>query len=117
MKTLKHGEQVKIAGAIWVDHITVGTVEGCTKERKGDVTEALQRAKTNGHEIAWTNKSGYCLTADYAGKAEKIAKDKEAFELATMLEAGEEVEIEGRKYTVKINGLKYCDPISFVPVK
>jgi hypothetical protein len=118
MKTLKHGEQVKTAGCKWVDRITVGAIEGYAKEGGQDDAEAtIQRAITNEHPLAWTNKAGYCITANYTGKEEARQKEMDAFEKATMLEAHEEVEIEGRKYHVRIMGLQYSDPIHFIPVK
>ena len=118
MKTLKHGEQVKIAGCKWMDRIKVGAIEGYAKEGGQDDAEAtIQRTIANEHPLAWTNNAGYCITAQYAGKEAKTQQEKEAFEKATMLEAHEEVEIEGRKYHVRIMGLQYSDPIHFIPVK
>lgn len=112
---LVHRQQVRVAGAVWSQAITVGTVEGYAKQYNEDPVEAAKCETERGFPLAWTNLESGCLCSGYPGKAAAIAAKKLAFEAATVLENGMAVEIEGRKYTVKIMGLHYSDPIHFIP--
>jgi len=113
---LTHGQQVKIAGANWAQAITVGTVEGYAAQYKEDPVAMVKREMSRGHNLAWTNQEAACLSSDYPGKNAAMIAKKEAFGTAPWLVEGQAVEIEGRQYTVHINGVHYSDPVKFVPV-
>ena len=113
---LVHRQQVRVAGAVWPQAITVGTAEGYAKRYDEDPVEVVKREIARCHALAWTTLEPGCLCSDYPCKAAAIAAKKAAFEAATVLEDGMAVEIEGRKYKVKIIGLRYSDPIHFIPV-
>ncbi len=124
MKTLAHNQQIKMAQFLHNPVVTVGTLEGYVQENSDkygskfseSIEDAMARAKKNNHDIAWTNQSAACLTADYKGKAEDMARRDSAYDNATVLENGEAVEIEGRKYIVKFMG-DFSDPVHFIPTK
>ena len=128
MKTLKDGEQVKWAGIKHQFEVTVGTIEGYARKYNEDPQEALDRNEafikaepwTAGERsLAWTHKAAGELVADFPGKAAWIQEKRERFANATVLENGELVEIEGRRYTVRVlaRADAVSDPIHFVPVK
>jgi hypothetical protein len=124
MKTLVHDQQIKTRQDQYSPVITIGTIEGYAKERGADVQKALEQNEKNAkanpwtkYDLAWASQSGTCLTADYPGKAEEMAKKAQAYKDAVMLENGEQVTIEGRDYTVKYTGPHFSDPIHFIPVK
>lgn len=104
-------------GAQWIDRIFVGSVESyalkCGRDPKKDVARAIEL----GHDLAYTINPGFSITDSYPGKSEKIAREKADFESAVFLKNGEIVEVESRQYTVKYMGLRYSDPIKFIPVK
>jgi L-rhamnose isomerase len=109
VKKLQAKQQVKTSECVWCDEIFVHTL----KSFHGDDVEGYNKSIDHGESEAWTLKSPYCLTSNYPGKAEAIEKKKRAFDDAAMLADGEQVEIEGQSYTVRIIGLKYSDPIKF----
>lgn len=117
IQVLTDKQQVKVPGASWVSRIFVGTLEGFYGNDPAAVAVGMEKSRRLGHDIAWTMNPGSCITADYPGKAEALAKEEAAFEAAPLLTEGQTVSIEGRLYTVKINGLQYSDPVKFVPKK
>jgi len=112
MKKLKHNQRVKIEKSEWFDEIYVKTLKGFC----GDDNERYCRAVSRGDYEAWSFKYPLCLTANYAGKDNETALKKDSFDNAVLIVDGEKVDIEGQIFIVKVNGLKYSDPISFVRV-
>lgn len=123
VKKLEYNEQVKIEGWMYSSVVRVFSVEGYDREYKKtaeQIQESLDRCAKNNWPLAITTAEGEILTADYAGKSDDMAKKAKAYENATILTDGETVEIEGRKYTVKVinkEWVKNSDPIHFIPVK
>ena len=126
IKTLQHGEQVKVVGMKFRPEITVGTVEGYARQYNNDPAEALALNAANAkaspwthYPLAWTNKAAGVLVADYAGKAAWLAEKQSKFDSATTLAHGELVEIEGQRYTVHVldRADQVSDPVHFLPVK
>lgn len=118
--TLAHDTVVRLPEWAQTFYCTVGTSEGYTASYGGDVEKALQRAKDNGHEIAWTVHTGSALVND--GGAHHRRQLETAAGAVTLVE-GQEVEIEGRRYTVKLDARQrgkiypqFSNPISFAPV-
>lgn len=119
MKTLTNGMLLKVAGVVWCDKISFHIDRYADWPEDHKAIRSLEKYNeiegvTNGVSI-FAIKSGYSITDNYPGKAEQTAKDKLAFEAATMLENGEVIEADGSLYTVKIMGLQYSDPIHFIP--
>jgi hypothetical protein len=100
MKTLVHNQQIRTTRDRYEPEIKVGTVEGYSRKYQQDVEQAVKDALERGHALAWTSKAAAFLVADYPGKAEASAKAHAAYEAAVLIEDGELVEIEGRKYKV-----------------
>jgi len=87
----------------------VGTVEAYAAEYNEDPAQRRQKALDRGHDIAWANRQGGVI--DNTGHA--YARRLEQVSRAIPLEAGEEVEIEGRVYITKLVGKNYSDGIQF----
>jgi hypothetical protein len=72
---------------------------------------------TNQHgELAWTHRDTSVLTADYPGKAAELDAKRAEIAAAVELEHGQSVQIEGRNYTVRVNGESFSDPVAFLPL-
>lgn len=101
-------------------HATVFTIEGYARKAGEDPEKALARARERGHAIAGSIHTGFALVNDGGRHA---AKQRQLFDLAVVLRPGQEVEIEGRRYTVAVPSSQYgrtpkvSDPISFIPVE
>ena len=117
MKSLKDGQQIRTSMDKYRPEIFVHSVEGCSRKYNEDANAAYAKAKELGHQTAWTLKMPACLTADYPGKAAKLAADKAAYEAAVLIENGEIVEIEGRTYKTVYTGIQFSDPVKFIEVK
>lgn len=121
MKTLHHKQLCFVAAWGREESFTVGTVEGYAEQTareakySGDlcqrIHEAVERAKKHGHELAYTINPGKALT-DSKGYYDRLRAEQAA---ATEIVAGETVMIEGRKYTVKLMGARFADPVHFIP--
>lgn len=116
--TLNHSDLVKLAA--W-DHMTaakVGTIEGmCAGWSAEEVARALRTARDNSHEIAFVTYAGASISSSRA------FYDRKRMEVASaiVIEHGQNVEVEGRTYTVEVlkgceRAPKYCDPIRLTPV-
>lgn len=113
--TLQHNQTVRGAGfSKYAQRISVGTARGYAAEYNRNQDEAHQRALTNGHSTAWTNQEAACLTADYPGKAEAHAAYLKDIAEAVELQNGQQVEIEGEIFTVRLVGSHVSDPIHFI---
>lgn len=123
---LKAGDTVRAAA--WARHISVEvfTVEDFyARNHPGQpekIIEGVGRAITNHHDLASTILLPSGLYSDRAYAAQKMAEMKARADRAVILTAGDEVEIEGRHYTVtfsqKQDAREYpslSDPIKFVP--
>jgi len=111
MKTLEHGQHVYVESWGKNAKITIFALKGSCEKNNSDYLKALDRAVKNGHELAATIQIGTVITNSHGYYEREDAKAATAIEL----KAGEEVEIEGRKYTVKLMGKNYSDPIHFIP--
>ena len=114
---LKAGDPVRAAS--WADtaYATVGTIERFFSGNAARINEAID----NGSDLAWAIYAGTVLVGDRAEGARRIARDKAEVARAVTLAAGDEVEIEGRRYTVRFpqkqDAREYpnlSDPIHFV---
>lgn len=108
---LHSGNQVKTNQDKYETVFKVGSVEARCDE------EQVQRSISLRHPLAWINASGATICADYEGKAQDMANERQAYENAIELTEGQHVLVEGRKYTVKIlaNHEAYSDGIQLVP--
>jgi hypothetical protein len=114
--TLIHNQTIRIASFDrYAKRIRVGTVEGCAKDKGEDPAAEAARAKSLGHELAWTCQAPAVLTADYPGKNERIYAERGEIAAAQVIEDGDDVIIEGRHYTVRVLGQCYSDPVAFMP--
>ena len=117
-QVLTHNQQIKVETFKYRPVITVGTQRGffdsdAEYNRKyGNVYE-----ESTGEDYAWTCKDAACLTADYRGKAEEMRKKQQAYDNAATVVNGEIVIIDGRRFTVRIAGEHYSDPIHFKEIK
>lgn len=123
---LNAGDTVRAAA--WAPHISVDvfTVEDFyARNYPGQpekVIEGVGRAITNHHDLASTILAPTGLYSDRAYAARKLAEMQAAADRAVTLTAGDEVEIEGRHYTVRFpqkqDAREYpslSDPIHFDP--
>jgi len=117
MKKLIDGQQIRTSMDKYQPEIYVSSIEGFSRKYDEDTQAAYATAVERGHQTAWTHKMPACLTADYPGKAAKLAADKAAYEAAVLVENGEIVEIEGRTYKTVYTGIQFSDPVKFVEVK
>ena len=125
MKTLTHLQIVRAAG-LRLNQTVVVTLEGMVADHNARYSEQFKETVQYHLDLdkkferpifwAWTMQCPGILTVDYLGKTEELNKEREAIAAAPELVNGEEVEIAGRKYTVRIVG-DYSDPIHFIPVK
>jgi len=120
MKTLVHNQQIKMnRGAIckFRQKVTVLTIRGTATEDGDDPDAAEARTIENAKldpmwKLAWTYCHPVAITANYAGRDAAMDADDRAFDEAVLIENGEIVEIEGRRYTATYIG-DYSDPICF----
>lgn len=127
MKNLVSGEQIRSTMDKYRPELYVYSIEGSVAKSPWATPEEistayareLERAKAQGARpmTAWVSKIPACLTADYPGKAEKLAADKAAYEAARLLENGEIIRVENRYYRVKYVGIQYSDPIHLIEVE
>lgn len=111
--TLKHNDIIKIPGSRQFDMIQVSTFAGW----KGGAAWKKDWAAKPGDDIVWTTKNAPCITdAPKAVKDAERAREQAAFDAAPMLENGTVVEVDGKSYRVRINGVRYSDPVAFVAV-
>lgn len=106
MKTLNHGDFVRLPVWNHLTFVSVGTVRGYLGEDSTDT------------DPPWVTYTGAVLTDSSAFYAEKAAKAAKAI----VIEDGEVVEIENARYRVQVmRGCQmrpvYCDPIHFEPVE
>lgn len=122
---LKAGDTVRAAAWSGYSYAEVFTVEAFYEEnypgQPEKVIEGVHRAIENHHDLASTILPTSGLYSDRAYAAKKLAEAKANVARAITLKAGDEVEIEGRRYTVRFpqkqDAREYpslCDPIHFV---
>lgn len=113
---LTHNQTIRVAGFNkYAQRITVGTIEGHAAKYRQDPAAAVAHAIANGHELAWTTQAPAVLTADYPGKDAELDAKRAEIEAAPEIADGDQVEIEGRAYRVRVLGQQYSDPVAFVP--
>jgi hypothetical protein len=100
----------------WTNRIRVYTVRGYAASYGESGEEAIERAKRNGHALAFTVKDPTVICCDYKGKSEKLTALEAEIESAPVLCEGDLVEIEGLLYKSKLIGDDYSSPIMFEKV-
>lgn len=116
--SLNHDQEVRVKGFVHASKITVGTISGYATKNGENPEDAIARAKSFGHSInPWTNQSPAVLTSDYPGKREALDKAAAETAAAPEIENGQIVEIEGTRYTVRVLGQRYSDPVHFIPAQ
>lgn len=121
IKTLTHNQEIKVTCFRYASKIQVMTLQGCFQNdviRYGEkkTWEAYkEQNKRNGGPEVWSYQSPAVLTADYAGKAEALAKAAAEMEAAPEIANGDWVRIEGLEYQVKVIGERYSNPVKFIP--
>jgi hypothetical protein len=111
---LKYGQAVRgNTFPRWTQRIGVYSVRGYAASYGESGEEAIERAKRNGHELAFTVQDPTVISNDYAGKAEKLAALEAEIESAPVLCEGDLVEIEGLLYKSRLIGADYSSPIKF----
>ena len=111
-KILKHNDL--IFASVWGrNHVfSVGTAEGFYADCSWTTVEkGVASSIARGDELAFTCKESAVLCSD-PGFYERRAKRREG---AIEVVADETVEIEGRKYRVRLVGRDYSDGIKFTP--
>lgn len=117
-KTLTHGQLIRGKGfPPYTQAITFHTLEGCIADKHGMMTVAGSFARDVAQKRetmwAWSSQAPAVLTADYPGKAEKLAAEQAAIAAAPVLEDGEIVRVGDAEFKVKLIGDRYSDPIAF----
>lgn len=115
MKTLQHGDTVRLA--TWqapydITTATVGTSAGYAKEHGDSFTS---------DGAPWTSYTGTTLYGDRSAALAAQEKRRAACARSIELVDGEHVMIEGTRYSVRVvpgnaRGPRNCDPIHFVPM-
>jgi hypothetical protein len=111
MQTINHGAFVTVAG--WNRAYAFSTLAGYVAKTNRDLAPARARAIANGHDLAWCINSGTCLYGDKAAGARALAQEAAELASAVIVADGEQVQIDGELYTVKVMGQRYSDPIHF----
>lgn len=114
---LTHAQQVVVPSFKYTNKIQLVTPRGYALEEGHCPEEWEARAIKFGHELLACFQHPSIITADYKGKTEKLNAERKEWEEAQRIEAGDLVECEGRKYSVKILGEQFSDPVAFIPVK
>lgn len=109
MITLKHGSTIRLAD--WNAFATIGTIESYCSPA------TAKMARERGDAEAWASYAGAAIT-DHRSYYIKHSNDVAA---AIVVAHGDMVEIEGKRYSVKVmQGCKlaprFSDPIHFIPV-
>jgi hypothetical protein len=123
METIKllAGDHVYAAGWNQEPYLTatalVGTAREFARRYDQDEEEAHRRCLDNGHDTAYAMFGGTCLVDDRQ-LAERMAAERAANRAsATELNDGDEVEIEGELFTVRINPRNERRPYNSDPIK
>ena len=114
---LSHGQQIVVPSFKYNNKIQLVTPSGYALEEGHCPEEWEARAAKFGHEFLACFQHSSIITADYEGKAEKLDAERKEWENAQRIQQGDLVECEGRKYSVKILGEHFSDPVKFIPVK
>ena len=114
---LSHGQQIVVPSFKYENKIELVTPRGYALEHGDCPEEAEARATKNGWEFLACFQHCSVITSDYEGKAEELDAKHKEWEEAQRIEAGDLVECEGRKYTVKVLSENVSDPVKFIPVK
>ena len=135
MKNLTHNQLVRGFGfPCYCQKIAICTLEGYFRENllkyhrnDIDTAEKLENAVLaevsasvardeeccRATQWAWTLQAPAVLTENYAGKSEAMKAERDAIAAAPALENGEVIDIDGRKYRVRLMGYRFSDPIHF----
>ena len=111
---LHHNQVVRGFGfSQYAKKIRVRTARGSAHECNSDPEEAHEHCLMRGHDTAWANQKPAMLTADYAGKAEELEKERQEIRDSVILDNKQLVIIEGETFKVLLAGDQYSDPIHF----
>jgi hypothetical protein len=106
--TLTHDQLIRVKSFRNFNRIRVRTQQG--------VTAQFGPKPCNEHgELAWTIQESSVLTANYTGKQADLDAKRAEIAAAVEIENGQQIEIEGRHYTVRVVGENFFDPVSFIP--
>jgi hypothetical protein len=124
MTKLQHRDRVRLA--TWAhpyDRVTVevGTARGYAAEYREDGEEAHQRALSRGHDTAYTVHVGSALLGSASARQAQREREDANLAQAVLLADGDEVEIEGEAFRVRVmpgnlTQVRNSDPIHFVRV-
>lgn len=112
---LSHGQQIVVPSFKYKNKIELVTPRGYALENGYCPEEAEGRANQNNWEFLACFQHCSVISAEYEGKAEKLAKERKEYEEAQRIEEGDTVECEGRKYIVKVLSENFSDPVKFIP--
>jgi len=112
MKTLSPQTFVTVAG--WNRAFKFNTARGYAAQYGEDQEAAHARCVGFGHDTAWTVNPGSALLGDRAAAAALLQQEARDLAGSTVLQNGEQVEIEGKSFTVRVMGAKFSDPIHFL---
>ena len=120
MLTLTHGDLIRAGSWAGSDYAETFTIEGYATKSGMDAATMVANSKANGHELASSIYAGSSLIGDRAAAKAAAARDMANRNAAIVINNGDRVTIEGRKYTVKIDrrnetSPRVSDPIHFVP--
>lgn len=110
---LTHKQLIRVKG-LRLNAVTITTLAGYAEDTKQTVAElvALDAKFERATQWAWSYQAPSVLEDNYAGKAAKLAAEREAYFHAPVLENNQTVSIEGHLYRVLVLG-DFSDPVHF----
>ena len=114
---LTHGQQIVVPTFKYRSKIELVTPRGYALQHGDCPEESEAKAIKFGHDLLGCFTHWTVISNDYEGKAEELEAERKEWEEAQRVEEGDIVECEGRRYTVKINGERFCDSVAFISVK
>jgi len=95
---------------------TVHTIASSCAKYGQNPADQIARAKEQGAPVAWVSREISMLVGDREEGARMARERADIIANAPELVNGQQVEIDGQRYTVKVTGWSYSDPIHFIPV-
>jgi len=112
MITLADGQQIKTTR----HDIYEPVIRVCVTIDEGEGDRDIERALGYNHALVSSYSMDAMITADYHGKAEKIALDSLNYAAATLVRQGDIVTVNGKLYSVTVIERDFCDRIHFAPL-
>jgi hypothetical protein len=117
MQNLQSGQHAFIAAWGRTEMFKIGTIESFYESSTTPADVAAERiakahASNEANATVWAMKTGATIVNSPAYYERLKAKQAAAVEL----DPAQPVEINGRKYAVKLMGKRYSDPVHFIPV-